>query len=160
MADLTITLTESVTLNGADQGSTNTKTVTGVNEILRQVRELDNDETLIFQLNADATDDEHTDGHQMVSSQLKYFRITNLSGSNTVRLAFYKLATHAANDEGFIVKLDAGHSFIASTDDFSADNDFDSSSTTLTSLTDVQFTRVDATASADTTHIEVFAASS
>ena len=159
MADLTITLTESVTLNGADQGSTNTKTVTGVNEILRQVRELDNDETTIFQLDATESDDEHTDGHQMVSTQLKYFRITNLSGSNTVRLAFYKVYTDG-NDEAFIVKLEAGHSFVASTDDFSADDNFNSGSALISAATDVQWTTVRGIASADTTHIEVFAASS
>ena len=160
MADLTITLTESVTLNGADQGSTNTKTVTGVSEILRQVRELDNDETTIFQLDATAADDAYNTGHTMEAANLKYLRITNLHASNTVKLAFYKVYTDG-NDEAFIVKLEAGHSFVASTDDFSADDDFDASSGAFISgQTDVQWTTVRGIASADTTHIEVFAASS
>lgn len=77
----------------------------------------------------------------MVSTQLKYFRVTNLSGSNTVRLAFYKVYTDG-NDEAFIVKLEAGHSFVASTDDFSADDNFNSGSALISAATDVQWTTV------------------
>ena len=37
MADLTVTITESVTLNGAARGSTNTLTVTGVDDIYHRI---------------------------------------------------------------------------------------------------------------------------
>ena len=37
MADLTVTITESVTLNGAARGSTNTLTVSGVDDIYHRI---------------------------------------------------------------------------------------------------------------------------
>ena len=37
MADLTCTITESVTLNGTARGSTNTSTVTGVDDIYHRI---------------------------------------------------------------------------------------------------------------------------
>ena len=37
MADLTVTLTESVTLNGAARGSTNTLTITGVDDVYHRI---------------------------------------------------------------------------------------------------------------------------
>ena len=84
MADLTVTITESVTLNGGARGSTNTLTVSGVDDIYHRIVTVPSgaaDTTLVAFTTAQTGRDGAVD-----RDNVKYIRITNLDGSNNAIL--------------------------------------------------------------------------
>ena len=113
MADLTITITESVTLNGAARGSTNSKTLSGVNDVFHRIVSLPagtNDTTLVAFTNSM----EHRDG-ALDRDLVKYIRITNLDGSNPCILNLQQREDEnasAVGDQNLGLLLSAGKSFI------------------------------------------------
>tara|TARA_R100001594_G_scaffold129997_1_gene168870 strand:+ start:55 stop:501 length:447 start_codon:yes stop_codon:yes gene_type:complete len=108
MADLTVTLTESVTLQGESRGSTNTLTIGSVESTLERIVTCPASQTTTvatFNSNvygaAGAIDIEDT----------KYIRITNLDSTNALELAIVGAATL------YQVALKAGESHILGSPD-------------------------------------------
>tara|TARA_R110002050_G_scaffold65566_2_gene141882 strand:+ start:890 stop:1315 length:426 start_codon:yes stop_codon:yes gene_type:complete len=100
MANLTITITEAVTLNGASRGSTNThvESVTQIDHRIVSCLHSAEQTVVLF--------DTAVAAGTMADSTLDYLRLTNLNGTNfvTVRVS--------GNGEEYFVKLEAGDSFL------------------------------------------------
>ena len=102
MANLVVTHTESLTLNGSKQGGTNTTTFTGINEASRRMLSITTNEATIATFSGAVGSAGHfNDGN------VRYIRITNLHATYFVALTL----TNGANDE-FAFNLDAGQSFM------------------------------------------------
>ena len=106
-ANLTVTLSESVLLNGIEQGSTSTKTYSGINEVYKRIVTVTTTEATVLSFHAS-----DIGVGQLVEANVRYMRFTNLDDTNFITLTF----TNENNDE-VALKLDAGQSFI-----FNADN--------------------------------------
>ena len=114
MADLTTTISESVTINGAVRGSSNTLTITGIEHTFERVVTIpaDTDGTVLL------TKDTITSSDGAVDIQdTKYIRITNLDDTNSVNLSL-QIDRHnddSGAEESATILLQAGHSFIMGT---------------------------------------------
>jgi hypothetical protein len=98
-ANLTVTLTDSVTLNGQAYGNTNTLTIGSIDEVYNRVVEVPISAfTSILQLGA-------TGQGSLDASNVKYIRVTNLDDTNYVNLKVFGTDT-------MVIKLEAGKSFI------------------------------------------------
>jgi hypothetical protein len=91
MADLTVTITENVTLNGSVRGSSNTLTTTGIGDCLERIVTCINGNTTTIA----------TFGAQPYSSagaldvdRAKYIRITNLNENGWIELAIVTTASN------------------------------------------------------------------
>ena len=85
MADLVTTLSESVTLNGSLRGSTNSVTTTGINDVFeRIVTCVQGQETTVCNFAASP----YTSSSAIDVDRAKYFRITNLSTTENIEVAF------------------------------------------------------------------------
>ena len=103
MADLTTTLTESVVLNGAVRGTTNTVTTTGINNVYERIVTCTTSQVTVlaaFDSNA------HGSAVQIDKEDVRYIRVTNLDATNTAKLAVVGAATL------YTVLLKAGESHI------------------------------------------------
>ena len=90
MADLVTTLSESVTLNGSLRGSTNSVTTTGINDVFeRIVLCTQAQETTVCSFAASP----YTSVGAIDVDRTKYFRITNLSTTENIEVAFVGSAT-------------------------------------------------------------------
>jgi len=134
-ATLTVTLTEAVTLNGYDQGSSNVKTVASVTEISKRIVNVTTTEAVI------ATFASAIGAGNYIAADVKYMRFTNKDDTNFITLTF----RNQDNDE-FAVKVDAGQSICWFGDNsdgmsavFNATQDADAaSSANFGSLTNIQ----------------------
>ena len=151
-ATLTVTLTESISLNGSQQGATNTKTFADINEISKRILTITTNEAVIATFSGAVGSAGHfNDGN------VRYIRFTNLNSTYFVTLTF----RNQDNDE-VAIKLDAGQTFIWNGDNstgledtFNATQDADAASdTAFGSLTNIQ-----ADAESSTVQIEMFVAS-
>ena len=151
-ATMKVTLVEQINLNGSEQGSKNTLSISGINEISKRIVTITTTESTIATFSAaDASA-----GHY-VAADVRYIRFTNKDDTNFITLTF----RNQDNDEAAI-KLDAGQSFIWNGDNangmravFNATQDADAaSSTNFGSLTNIQ-----ADADTDSCDLEVFIAS-
>ena len=103
MATLTTTVTESVVLNGSNQGSSNTLSITGINDVYKRIVSCPASATTTILTFNDAV----SGAAGAVDSQLsKYIRVTNLDSTNPVELAVVGAATL------YQVTLAAGHSHV------------------------------------------------
>jgi|10_taG_2_1085330.scaffolds.fasta_scaffold05331_6 hypothetical protein len=125
-ATLTVTHKESLTLNGAQQGGTNTFTIGSIANVLKRIVTVasGNDTTLVS-----FHSDQHDDDGTMDVNDVKYLRITNLA-TNSAHICNLNLQIEAgeddsAADESVSILLGAGHSFImgATADALSVDDD-------------------------------------
>ena len=101
-ATLTITLKESIELNGVEQGATNTKTISSVNEVSKRIVTVTTTEAEVVAFHASAIS-----SGTFIEGYARYLRVTNLDDTNLIVLTFKN-----ENDDEFAVKVDAGHSFI------------------------------------------------
>ena len=101
-ATLTVTLKESIELNGVEQGATNTKTIASVNEVSKRIVTVTTTEAEVIAFHASAIS-----SGTFIEGDVRYVRFTNLDDTNFVTLTFKN-----ENDDEFAVKVDAGHSFI------------------------------------------------
>ena len=104
-SDLTTTITESVTLNGSVRGSTNTTTQTSVVDVLERIVTCTQSQTTtvaVFAANP------YTSAGAIDVDRTKYIRITNLSTTEDIEVAFVGSATL------YQVKLRAGYSHVLS----------------------------------------------
>ena len=146
MADLTTTLSESVVLNGAVRGTTNTTTTTGINNVYERIVTCTIDEITHL-----ATFDSDSFGAavQIDKQDVRYIRITNLDATNALELAVVGAATL------YQVTLAAGQSHIlgAAVTVMLAEADTSPSFGTMADLTSIQ---VEPVATLD---VEIFVAS-
>ena len=105
-ATLTVTLTESINLNGTEQGATNTRTIAEVNEIFKHIVTCTTDRNELFAAIASGTD-----RGSFLEANIRYIRITNKDNANHVVLFFKN-----ENNDEFAIKLDALCSFIYNAD--------------------------------------------
>ena len=148
-ATLTVKITETISLNGTDQGATNTLTIASVNEISKRIVTATTTEQVILAFGTAVA------AGQFDETKVVYIRITNLDDTNHVGLIF----RNEDSDE-FSVKLDKGQSFIYNGDLSGGVVDtMDSAATALTPNTFADL--VDITADADTAScdLELFVAS-
>ena len=151
MANLVVTHTESLTLNGSQQGGTNTTTFTGINEASKRMLTITTNEATIATFSGAVGSAGHfNDGN------VRYIRFTNLHATYFVALTL----TNGSNDE-FAFKLDAGQSFILCGDNstgmeliFNATENADSATHTAFG----SLTAITADAEASTVQIEMFVA--
>ena len=136
MANLIITHTEDITLNGQQFGGTTIKSISGINEISKRILTITVAESTIATFSAAVA----SAGHY-IAGDVRYIRFTNRDASNFITLTF----RNQDNDE-VAIKLDAGQSFIWNGDNsggmadvFNATQDADAASdTALGDLTNIQ----------------------
>ena len=146
MADLVVTITEAVTLNGTARGSTNALTISGVDDIYHRIVTVPSggDTTLANFHAAVSTSDSSLD-----VENVKYIRVTNLDSSNPVNLSLQIDAGEddSAADASTTLLLEAGKSFILGTPhDSVAVNS--AAATVITALTDLESILVDSSSHA------------
>lgn len=141
MATLTVTISETITLNGKERGTTNTVDISGVTYTNERIVSVGTaEQTLILFDSAEAAG-------QFKDAQVDYLRVTNLDSTN-----FVSLRLTAGNDEYF-VKVPAGDSFML----FDTTMDADSASGVATmSLANID--SIKATANSSACDVEVFVA--
>ena len=150
-ATLTVTVAEDITLNGAQQGASNTKTISSINEISKRILTITTNEAVIATMSGAVASSGHFN-----DSAVKYMRFTNLDDTNFLTLTF----RNDDNDE-VAIKLDAGNSFMWFADNsggmvdvFNAIAGDAASDTALGSITTIQ-----ADANTGNCDLEVFIAS-
>ena len=91
MADLVTTLSESVVLNNAVRGSSNSVTTTGINDVMERILTCTHSQTTtVAVFNSTPYG---ADGALDVEN-CKYFRVTNLSTDQDMKVAFVTAATN------------------------------------------------------------------
>tara|TARA_R100000278_G_scaffold120107_1_gene102194 strand:+ start:1766 stop:2224 length:459 start_codon:yes stop_codon:yes gene_type:complete len=101
-ATMTVTITESVSLNGTNRGNTITKTISNIHDVMERIITVPTSEITLYSTHASAVA-----GSTFDLDFIKYVRITNKDASNYIILR----VTNAESDE-FAYKLAAGESFI------------------------------------------------
>ena len=112
MADLTVTITEAVTLNGSSRGSTNTLTVTGVDDLYHRIITCPaNSETRLVDFHSSVAD---ATVSAMDVQNVKYIRVTNMDSSNPLTLGLQVDVGEddTAADSSASILLEAGKSFM------------------------------------------------
>ena len=103
-ASLTVTTTESITLNGSNMGATNTLTIASVNEINQRIVTVDSGNVrTLFNFGA------AIGAGEFVRANVKYLRITNKDDTNTACINIRGNATNCW------VEVQAGVNFILTT---------------------------------------------
>ena len=154
MATLTVTLTEDLTLNGYQQGSTNSFTVGSVTQVMKKIITLpaSQDTTVATFQAAQNTSDNAID-----LESVRYIRITNLEASNPTDISLQIAGAEGgtANMSASIL-LEAGKSFVLGTvhDGIAVS---DANATIVTALTDLESILMNPGSNA--INIEVFVAS-
>jgi len=100
-ATMTVTLTESISLSGVDQGATNTLSIGSIAEVNKRILTVPTSEVEVIAFGTAVS------SGTFVESTAMYIRFTNLDDTNHIVLIF----KDEANAE-FAVKLDKGQSFI------------------------------------------------
>jgi hypothetical protein len=141
---LSVTLTEKLTLNGVEQGSSNKMKIGGVNEVSKRILTTLTTGTQIYQGHASVA----ANG-QFIYGNVKYIRITNLDDTNSV--AIHIEDSGNSHDAQFL--LPAGHSF------FLTDAESSYGSATSVAIPTGNIERIDAMASTAVVDIEIMIAS-
>ena len=101
MADLTLTITEAVTLNGSARGSTNTKTVAGINHVMHRIVTCPvGQSTTVAVFNTNT----YSAAGAIDTENVRHIRITNLDSSNAVFLGL------VGASDNYQIELSAGMS--------------------------------------------------
>jgi len=155
MATLTSTITESISLNGADRGSTNTLTVGSVTQVFHRIVTCKTGVDTTVAVFKESVDD--ADG-ALDKEDVKYIRVTNLDTTNPVNLSLQVDAGEddSAADESATILLAAGRSFIMGvpSDGVAVS---DANATLIDALHDLESILIDPLSNAVT--VEVFIAS-
>ena len=153
MANLVTTITESITLNGKERGSTNTLTIGSVTEIFHRIVTCPSGQDTTVATFQAAT---NTSDGALDLDNVKYIRLTNLDDSNPINLSLQV----AGGEDGTAnmsttVLVAAGRSFIMGSphDGIALDDD---AASIVTSLVDLESLLVDP--SSNNVTIEVFIA--
>ena len=109
-ATLTITHTESITLNGSDRGSTHTQTVASVAEYTNRIVNIGTAETDIVGFSS-------ANGQgKYVRTDVAYMRFSNLDDTNYITIGVSKSSADTVS-----FKLNAGQTFIVNNDELEVD---------------------------------------
>jgi hypothetical protein len=111
MANLVVTITESVTLNGTARGSSNALTITGVDDVYHRIITCPDDVPVTVATFHSTTG---VSDSSLDVENVKYIRVTNLEASNPVIIDLQIDTAEndsAAADQGALL-LEAGKSFI------------------------------------------------
>ena len=103
MADLTTTVTESVVLNGALRGNTNSVTTTGINKVFERIVTCTHSQTTTVAVFAAAP---YTSAGAIDVENVRYIRVTNLGEDSAIVLAVVTTNTN------YQVRLTQGTSHI------------------------------------------------
>ena len=149
---LTVTVTESISLNGQSLGATNVRAIGSIAEIYKRIMTITTNESTVATMSGAVASAGHFN-----DSAVRYMRFTNLDDTNFLTLTF----RNQDNDE-VAIKLDAGNSLLLNADNsggmvamFNATQDADAASdTALGSITNIQ-----ADANTGSCDLEVFIAS-
>ena len=111
MADLVVTITESVTLNGTARGSSNALTIAGVDDVYHRIITCPDDVPVTvatFHATTGASD------ASLDVENVKYIRVTNLEASNPViiDLQIDTAENDSAAADNCAILLEAGKSYI------------------------------------------------
>ena len=162
MADLKVTIREELTLNGYDQGSKNTLTISDVDEVFKRIVTCPaNNETTIarFRSSVGNASGTATFDSALDVQDVKYVRLTNLDSSNSLKLSLQIEVGEddTGADTSATVLVEAGKSFIMGSpeDGIGADDD---ASGLVTNLVDLDSLVVQPGSNA--VDVEVFVASS
>ena len=154
MANLTVTLTESVTLNGSVRGSTNQLTITGIEHVMERIVTIpaSADTTVLLTKDTVASSDSAVD-----IQDTKYIRVTNLDSTNSVTLSLQidNNNDDSAADVSCSILLEAGKTFMLGTP-HECVNVSDANANILTNLKDLESILVDSGSNA--VKLEVFVA--
>lgn len=107
MADLTVTITEDLTINSAAVGGSNTKTITGINDSYKRTITCTNGQATTI---ATFAANEYTSAGALDLGNVKYLRITNVDTTNDVEVAF--VLTVSDSQHNFQITIKAGESHI------------------------------------------------
>ena len=144
---MTVTISESITLNGKNQGGTQTLSIPSIATVSRRIIDVPASEVEVLAMSTAVA------AGTFIESDVLYIRITNLDDTNHVTLLFKN-----ENNNEFAVKLDKGQTFIYNGDlSGGVEDTMDADSSALSvSLGDL----VNVTATADTAacDVEVFVA--
>ena len=152
---MTVTITESIALNGKDQGASNILSIASIKDVYKRIVTIasgDDGTVLVFKSTTAAGDG------ALDKDLVKYIRITNLDDTNSVNISLQLDSgeDNSAADLSVTHLLEAGRSFIMGTADEAVHADDDSASI-VTALTDLESIIVDPGSNAGT--VEVFVAS-
>ena len=152
---LKVTLTEQIILNGRDQGSKNTLSISSIKDVFKRIITIaaDDDATVLVFKSTTAIADGALD-----LQNVKYIRITNLDDTNSVGLSLQLDSDedNSAANESCTILLEAGRSFIMGTPDEGIHVNDDAAGI-LTALTDLESIIINPGSNAGT--VEVFTAS-
>ena len=110
MATMTVSITESLTINNIEQGGRTTLSITGINDVYKRIVKCTASQTTTI-ANFGAT--VHAAASNIDVEDTRYIRLTNLDSTNSVTVAMI-----VASDN-FQVVVPAGHSVVFGTpDDF------------------------------------------
>ena len=119
MANLYVTITEEILLPNNNREKTNNfKTISGINQVVRRIDTISStfSGSGIEILKFVDSEEEQTAG-SFVKSDVKYIRITHVSGSSDVSLYFI-----AENQESTLINLSAGKTIMLNDADINATN--------------------------------------
>jgi len=154
-ATLTVTLTESLTLNGNDRGSTNSRTVASIAHCDTRIATVTTTEEILIKFGTSAS------SGQFNKDKVRYIRISNKDDTNHCTLVFRNTDNTNANEVAIL--LDKGHSFILPVDAAGGTDATLKSSTSALSvsagMTLADMVDITAVAAASTVMLEVFVAS-
>tara|TARA_R100000808_G_C2148323_1_gene156453 strand:- start:2788 stop:3255 length:468 start_codon:yes stop_codon:yes gene_type:complete len=100
-AAMTVTVSESITLNGVNQGGTQTLSIPAIATFSKRIIDVPASEVEIIAMSTAVA------AGTFIESDVMYIRITNLDDENHVTLTFKSDGNHE-----FAVKLDKGQSFL------------------------------------------------
>jgi len=121
-ATLTVTITEAISLNGQDKGSTNSLTIASVTEVSQRIVEIGTTEITILTFQATNPGSGAFD-----EADVRYIRLTNLDDTN-----FIQITVAGENSNESAHKLEAGHSMLIAVSNEGVVNVHDASATALT----------------------------
>jgi hypothetical protein len=144
-ATMTVTVTEAISLNGKDQGATNSFTVASINEVYKQIVTATTTATTFLKFGTAAS------AGTLIRADVSYLRITNLDDTNFVTVGLSEDSADTA-----YIKLEKNQSVIIGGTDEGPQVDIHASAGAFAAWAEVDSLILDAdTASCD---VEIFAA--
>ena len=152
MATLTVQIKETLNLNGKEQGSVNTKTISDITQCLKTIVEVPTSEINLLTFASAAAGITTLD-----QDDVEYIRITNLDTTNYITIGIEK-ESHVPSVAAF--RLDAGRSFILPISNTATEHPqfFTSDSAHDSSASPIDIETITALANSDTCKLEVFIA--
>ena len=111
-----VTISENITLNGRQQGGSQTFSIASINEIFKRIVTCPaNQDTTVALFQSAVSDDIESLG--LDTQDVKYIRVTNLDDTNAINLSLQLDAGEddSAADESATISLAAGQSYVMGT---------------------------------------------